>query len=185
MNLSVGKYIESIISKSEYNRSMVAREINISRQQLSSIILGKRELSLPIALKLESLFSIPEGKLLKLQTVQNIKSYKASIKEQLLKKLLDSNAFWSYSDVNIDNVLDEDIIEKTFIVLDMPDIAKLFELYPRSFVKNVWKERMAIQGDYLINLNIMIALYYFNIKKPEAYLEKIERQHINKIIKNA
>lgn len=31
----------------------------------------------------------------------------------------------------------------------------------------------------------MIALYYFNIKKPEAYLEKIERQHINKIIKNA
>jgi len=44
---------------------------------------------------------------------------------------------------------------------------------------------MAIQGDYLFNLNVMIALYYFHIKRPEKYLRQIEREHLKKIVEYA
>ena len=44
---------------------------------------------------------------------------------------------------------------------------------------------MAIQGEYMKMLNVMISMYYFGIKEPEKYLEKIERQHINKLLKQS
>jgi len=37
---------------------------------------------------------------------------------------------------------------------------------------------LQVQGDYLFDLNVMIALYYFDIKQPEKYLKSIERKHI-------
>ena len=67
----------------------------------------------------------------------------------------------------------------------MEDIALMFELYPRKRIRQVWRERMAIQGGYMQMLNIMIAMYYFGIKNPEKYLAKVERQHINKILKES
>jgi hypothetical protein len=44
---------------------------------------------------------------------------------------------------------------------------------------------MAIQGDYLYNLNVMIALYYFDIKQPEKYLRRVEREHVNQLLSYA
>lgn len=185
MNYQAGEYIEALLSKRGYKQSDVAREIGVPRQLLSYVILGKRELTVSLALKLESFFSLPEGKLLKLQAEQSVKNYKHNLRCELVECLLKQNAFWSYSNVSVDNIPDEELIEKTFVVLDLKDISKLFELYSRAYVKQVWKERIAIQGDYLFNLNVMIAMYYFGIKKPERYLSQIEREHINKIIGDA
>ena len=67
----------------------------------------------------------------------------------------------------------------------MDDIELMFELYPRKQIMKVWREQMAIQGEYMRMLNIMIAMYYFGIKGPERYLERVERQHLNKLLKNA
>ena len=78
-----------------------------------------------------------------------------------------------------------DFREKCFTQLDMDDIDLMFELYPRKRIQQVWRERMAIQGEYMQMLNIMIAMYYFGIKEPEKYLAKVERQHINKILKQS
>ena len=44
---------------------------------------------------------------------------------------------------------------------------------------------MAIQGDYLFNLNVMIALYYFNIRQPEKYLKRVEHEHLKHILEHA
>ena len=44
---------------------------------------------------------------------------------------------------------------------------------------------MVIQGDYLFDLNVMIALYYFNIKQPEKYLKRVEREHLKKLLTHA
>jgi hypothetical protein len=71
------------------------------------------------------------------------------------------------------------------MMLDMNDIELMFELYPRKRIRQVWQERMAIQGEYMKMLNVMISMYYFGIKEPEKYLEKIERQHINKLLKQS
>ena len=185
MNQSVGKYIELLCAKHKVSQSAVAREINVPRQLLSYVICDKRELSLQLAMKLEAFFSLPEGELMKMQILQAMAQRKRSIKEDLCRKLIANNAFWSYDVSAIDRIPDEEIIENTFRVLDIDDIDLMFEIYPRKKSLQVWKERMAIQGDYMKMLNIMIAMYYFGIQNPESYLTRIEREHIKKLLKHA
>lgn len=180
MNI-VGSYLDSLIKERGLKQSEIARAIGVQRQLLSYIIAGRRDLSMSLALKLESYFNLPEGKLLKMQTGNSIHKYKHQLKKDLADQLIKANAFWSYSNVQVENIPDEELIEKTFIHLDMKDIALLFELYSWEFIRKVWREKMAIQGDYLFNLNVMIALYYFDIKQPESYLKRVEREHIKQL----
>lgn len=182
---NVGQYIEFLIKENGYNQSAIAREIGVSRQIISYVISGRRDLSISLALKLESFFNLPEGELLKLQTEDSINKYKLKLKNELINDLLQVNSFWSYTNVTSDNIPDEELIEKVFVKLDMADIDKLFELYPRNFIKKVWEEKMIIQGEYLFSLNVMIALYYFNIEQPEKYIKRIEKKHQKKILNSA
>ena len=179
---SIGRHIESLIKKGGCSQSDVARAICVPRQSLSYVIAGRRELPLQLAVKLESFFNLQEGELLKMQAEESVRNYKQELKSELAERLLNANAFWSYADVSAENIPDEELIEKTFIHLDLSDIAKLFELYPRDYIRKIWKEKLAIQGDYLFNLNVMIALYYFGIKQPEKYLKRVEREHIKHLL---
>ena len=185
MNCNVGQYINELIARAGLSQADVAREINVSRQSLSYIISGKREMSLQLAMKLESFFSLPDGELMKMQALQAVQQRKQSIREHLCNELVAKNAFWSYDVKSYDIIPDEELIEKCFTVLDIPDINLMFELYPRKRIQQVWRERMAIQGEYMQMLNIMIAMYYFGIKEPEKYLTRVEQQHINKIFKQS
>ena len=163
----------------------MARDINVPRQLLSCVISGKREMSLQLAIKLESYFSLPDGELLKMQTMQAIKKHKQSIRNHICEQLTAKNAFWSYNVKSFDSIPDEELIEKCFTTLDIDDINLMFELYPRKQIQQVWRKRMAIQGEYMQRLNILIAMYYFDIKEPEKYLAKAEKQHINNLLKIA
>ena len=185
MNRSIGPYINELITRAGLSQSDVAREIKVSRQLLNCIICGKREMSLQLAMKLESFFSLPDGELMKMQALQAVRQRKQSIRNHLCKELVSKNAFWSYDLKSFESIPDEEIIEKCFTILDMDDIDLMFELYPRKRIQQVWKERMAIQGEYMQMLNIMIAMYYFGIKEPEKYLAKVERQHINNLLKSS
>lgn len=185
MNCNVGQYINELIARAGLSQADVAREINVSRQSLNYIISGKREMSLQLAMKLESFFSLPDGELMKMQALQAVQQRKQSIREHLCNELVAKNAFWSYDVKSYDIIPDEELIEKCFTVLDIPDINLMFELYPRKRIQQVWRERMAIQGEYMQMLNIMIAMYYFGIKEPEKYLARVEQQHINKILKQS
>lgn len=185
MNREIGVYINELAIKVGLSQADLAREINISRQLLSYVISGKREMSLQVAMKLESFFSLPDGELMKLQAVQAVRKRKISIKSQLCEKLVAKNAFWSYEIKTYDSIPDEEIIEKCFTILDMDDIDLMFEIFPRKRIFQVWKEKMAIQGEYMQMLNIMIAMYYFGIKEPEKYLARIEKQHINNLLKKS
>jgi len=175
---NVGQYIEFLIKNGGYKQSDIARTIGVPRQLLSYVIAGQRELSMSLALKLESFFNLPEGKLLKMQTESSIRNYKKKIKNELAEQLFKVNAFWSYANVLAENIPEEELIEKTLIYLDLRDINRLFELFPREYIRKVWRDKMVIQGDYLFNLNVMIALYYFDIKQPEKYLKRVEREYI-------
>lgn len=167
------------------SQAEVAREIKVSRQSLSHIICGKRELSLQLAMKLEAYFSLPEGELMKLQALQAIQHRKHIIRTNLCKKLISKNAFWSYDVKDLCDIPDDEIIEKCFTTLDIDDIDLMFELYPRKQIMKVWREQMAIRGEYMQMLNVMIAMYYFGIKEPEKYIKKIVQQHLNKLLQNA
>ena len=185
MNCNVGLYISEVVARSGHSQAEVAREINVSRQLLSYVICGKRDMSLQLAMKLESYFSLSDGELMKMQALQAVQQRKLEIRNHLCEVLVSKNAFWSYEVSSYDAIPDEELMEKCFTQLDMEDIALMFELYPRKRIRQVWRERMAIQGGFMEMLNIMIAMYYFGIKDPEKYLAKVERQHINKILKES
>ena len=185
MNCNVGQYISELVARSGLSQADVAREISVSRQSLSYVMCGKRDMSLQLAMKLESYFSLPDGELMKMQALQAVRQRKQEIRNHLCEVLVSKNALWSYDVSSYDAIPDEELIEKSFTQLDMDDIDLMFELYPRKRIQRVWRERMAIQGEYMQMLNIMIAMYYFGIKEPEKYLAKVERQHINKILKQS
>lgn len=132
-------------------------------------------------MKLEGYFSLPDGELMKMQAMQAIQKRKRSLRNHLCAQLMAKHAFWSFDVKNCDDIPDEEIIEKCFTVLDMDDIELMFEIYPRKYIRQVWREHMAIQGEYMKRLNIMIAIYYFGIRNPEKYLAKIERRHLDNI----
>lgn len=183
--INIGEYINSLMANTSISQAELAREINVPRQLLSFVIRGKREMSLQLAMKLESYFSLPEGELLKIQALQAIKERKQSIRNHLCEQLVAKNAFWSYDVKSFDAIPDEELIEKCFTALDIDDIDLMFEIYPRKHIQQVWRNKMAIQGEYMQRLNIMIAMYYFGIKEPEKYLAKAEKQHIQKILKES
>ncbi len=185
MNCKVGVYISDLATHAGLSQADLAREINISRQLLSYVISGKREMSLQVAMKLESFFSLPDGELMKMQAILAVQKRKQSIRNLLCEKLIAKNAFWSYEVKSYDSIPDEEIIEKCFTILDMDDIDLMFEIFPRKRIFQVWREKMAIQGEYMQMLNIMIAMYYFGIKEPEKYLARIEKQHINNLLKKS
>ena len=185
MDYNVGKYINGLITRAGLSQADVAREINVPRQLLSYIISGKREMSLQLAMKLESYFSLSDGELMKMQAMQAVQQRKKLIRNRLCEELIAKNAFWSHDVKSFDTIPDEEFIEKCFIVLDICDIDLMFELFPRKYIRQVWRERMAIQGEYMQMLNVMIAMYYFGIKEPEKYLAKVEKQHINKLLNDS
>ena len=168
MSYNVGKYINDMAVRAGMSQADVAREISVPRQLLSYVIGGKREMSIQLAMKLESYFSLPEGELIKMQALQAVQQRKQMIRNHLCEQLVAKNAFWSYDVESYDAIPDEELIEKCFTILDMDDIDLMFELFPRKYIQKVWKERMAIQGEYMQMLNIMIAIYYFSIKEPDV-----------------
>ena len=98
--------------RDHYNQSALARELGVSRQMLSNIVLDQKEVSLPLSLKIESLFSLPEGTILRIQNDYKIHQYKELIRKDLFKKLMQAHAFWSYSEVTVETLPDELLIEK-------------------------------------------------------------------------
>lgn len=183
MDYNTGKYIEQLIEQNGVLQSDVARAVSVSRQLLSLIICGKRELSLQLAMKLESYFDLPEGELVVMQARQSLERRKVSLRKQLYESLVSKNAFWSYKAQAMENIPDKLFIEKCLMTLDEKGIEMLFELFPRKRIRRVWRERMAIQGDHMLELNVAIATKYFGIKEPERYLARAEQIQTQKLLK--
>ena len=106
------------MTRSGISQADLAREIRISRQSLSLVICGKRDMSLQIAMKLESYFSLPDGELMKMQALQAVQQRKQEIRNHLCEVLASKNAFWSYNVSSYDAIPDEELIEKCFYRLN-------------------------------------------------------------------
>ncbi len=107
--------------------------------------------------------------------------HKDEIRNSLLEKLKAENCFWSYSFDSWDKATDEQLIEKTLLYLDLPEIDSVLTLYGRRKVKQVWLRKMVSQGEYLYTLNRFLAWYYFHIKNPDAYLKAQETRFWNRL----
>ena len=105
-----------------------------------------------------------------------------SEKNQLIVRLLDQKRFWSYGMQDVVEVPDEILIEKTLLYLDIDDINLLFWLFPARKIKQVWLNRLVVQGDYYGRLNKFLAWMYFDIKKQESYLKRMENRHLKNLL---
>lgn len=101
---------------------------------------------------------------------------KSKIRKQLFNKLLEFKAFWSYSNINYTKIPDDILIQKVMEELDIDDIKKLFVVYNKNYVRKVWKKQMVAQDPYYRSLNILLAKLFFNIKNPEEYIRKLQRE---------
>ena len=105
-----------------------------------------------------------------------------SEKNQLVVRLLEQKRFWSYHMQDVAEVPDDILIEKTLLYLDIDEINLLFRLFPARKIKQVWLNRLVVQGEYYGRLNKFLAWMYFDIKKPESYLKRMESRHLKKIL---
>jgi hypothetical protein len=115
--------------------------------------------------------------------MQSLVQRKLSLRKHLYEQLIAKNAFWSYRAQSMERIPDKVFIEKCLMTLDETDIELLFELFPRKRIQRVWRERMAIQGDHMLEINILIASKYFGIKEPKKYLARAEQMQNNKLLK--
>ncbi|MBQ0088057.1 MAG: hypothetical protein KBT27_01835 [Prevotellaceae bacterium] len=106
---------------------------------------------------------------------------KNDIRYDLLEKLKAHHCFWSYEPSSWNKATDDQIIEKTLIHLDLPEINQLFTLYGKQHVKRVWLDSLIPQGDYYRTLNRFFAWYYFGAKNPDVYLKTQETRHFNRM----
>ena len=92
----------------------------------------------------------------------------------LVNILKSRGCFWSYDNQNsqYDEVI---IIEKSLLYLDFEDMHMLFSVYSIKKIKKVWKENLLSKGQYYNKINWLLAVLFFNIKRPDSYLKKYGR----------
>ena len=103
---------------------------------------------------------------------------KKKLRKELFNKLVESKAFWSYSNVNYEGISDDMLIQKVMINLEINDIKKLFIIYNKNQVRKVWKDKLVIQDPHYRSLNLLIAKLFFDIQKPEAYIKRVKRENL-------
>ena len=103
-------------------------------------------------------------------------------RKQLLHKLKKENCFWSYDKSKMKSISDESLIEYVLLYLDIDDINQLFPLFGFKKVKRIWLDRVAPLGAMFRPFNILYAWYYFDIKRPDAYVKSIETRHMNRMM---
>ena len=106
-----------------------------------------------------------------------LKDHKSATIKLLITKLISNKKFWSFDMDKSTVIPDTVLIEKTLTYLDIEDIDLLFSIYPKSKIKNVWRNQMALQGEFYGRLNRFLAWMYFDIKNPDRYLKTIENRH--------
>lgn len=92
-------------------------------------------------------------------------------KHVLWQQLEQSGCLWSYAK-DMNRIDDDLLIEKALLYLEFEDLHKLCELFPMRQIQRVWREHLVSQGDYFGIINWLLAVMFFDIKKPDQYLKR-------------
>lgn len=105
------------------------------------------------------------------------------IRRKLVSQLKAENCVWSYDGQSVtpESMHDSQLIALTMRYLDLPEINLLFQLFPKRKIKDAWKELLVPEGQYLYTLNRFFAWYYFDAKRPDAYLKSLETRRLNSL----
>jgi len=100
-----------------------------------------------------------------------------NIRDLLNQKLIDQRVLWSYKNPEHNLIPDDILIEKTLVNLDIEDINKLFFIFPKRKIREIWNNRIVINDAQFHSMNLLLALLYFKIKNPDIYLKRFLYKH--------
>ena len=106
----------------------------------------------------------------------------SGIKKQLFEELRDKRYLWSYDymTVNEHSLTDEQLVEKVLMHLDMQSINKLFLVFPKHYIKEVWKQHLCPLEPRYHSTNVLFATIFFDIKNPHRYIKTQANRMIRK-----
>ena len=151
-------------------------------QTTSAIINGKREVTIPLSVRIDETLGFPYGTIAMAQTRYQVEKevngkQSESIKEKrhiILEKIKANGGFWSYQ--GIPESLDDDaVIEAALVRLDLEDLQLLLGIWSKAHIKRVWKEHLVSQGKRMNIRNYTLAEKFFEIQNPEEYLKRNAR----------
>ena len=95
-----------------------------------------------------------------------------SLKRSRLKAV-----FWSYCGFIPTSLDDDSVIEAALVHLDLEDLPLLLEIWSKTHIKRVWKDRLVSQGKRMNIRNYTLAVNFFEIQDPEEYLKRNAKFH--------
>ena len=85
--------------------------------------------------------------------------------------------FWSYSAVDPSEISDENLIEAVLVDGDDPLKSRLFRIFSKNKIRNVWERRLVIQDARLHILNRKIASELLHLNNPEDYIQRAYKKY--------
>ena len=101
------------------------------------------------------------------QNIPDMESRRMAILE-LIKA---AGGLWSFQGIP-EHLDDDSIIEAALVHMDLGDMPMLFQIWSKSHLKRVWKERLVSQGKRMNILNYILAVKIFGVSNPDQYLER-------------
>ena len=180
---TVGGMIRDRLAELNISQTELAVRVGEHAQTLSAILSGKREMTIPLSVRLDEELGFEPGTLAVAQTrylvdreLSNKRMESKNEKRMMImEKIKDNGGFWSYSGIP-EHMDDDSVIEASLVHLDLEDLPLLYGIWSKAHIKKVWKERLVSQG-YRMNIrNYILAVKFFTIKDPDKYLSRYSKQ---------
>ena len=166
--IPVGEIIRNRLDELNISQTELAVRVGEHIQTISAILCGKREITIPLSVRLDQELGFTPGTLAIAQTQLLVKKElegkqmesKQEKKLLIMEKIKNNGGFWSYSGIP-EHLDDDSVIEASLVHLDLEDLPLLFGIWSKAHIKKIWKERLVSQGKRMDILNYILAVKLF------------------------
>lgn len=182
--IPVGEMVRNRLNELNISQTELAVRVGEHVQTISAILCGKREITIPLSVRLDKELGFTPGTMAVAQTQFLVKKElegnqmesKQEKKLLIMEKIKNNGGFWSYSGIP-EHLDDDSVIEASLIHLDLEDLPLLFGIWSKAHIKKIWKERLVSQGKRMDILNYILAVKLFAIQTPDNYIKRYARSY--------
>jgi len=183
-SVSVGEMIRCRIAELGISQTELSVRVGEHTQTISAILSGKRDITIPLSVRLDEELGYSPGTLAVAQTrylvereLENKKIESMQEKKRfIIEKIKSNGGFWSYSGIP-EHMDDDSVIEASLVHLDLEDLPLLMGIWSKAHIKKIWKERLVSQGNRMNILNYILAVKLFAIHNPDKYIKRYARSY--------
>ena len=148
-------------------------------QTISAVLNGQREIPVPLSVRLDVALGLEPGSVAIWQAryLVSVEMQRQNIVDMqgrrmaVLERIKAAGGLWSYQGIP-EHLDDDSIIEAALVHMELEDLPMLFQIWSKSHLKRVWKERLVSQGKRMNILNYILAVKLFGVRHPDNYLAR-------------